>query len=288
MALTLLLSGVAYASASCEINDGDDYTNSPYVTVSFNHGWNQEFRINDSSYFSTFDTWYAVPYSNEVDWDLGYGDGTKTVYMQFRENSDDTYYDKCNDSIKLDTKPPTTTASDDEWFGSSQTVTVTLSASDGFSGSGVERTEYSLNEGTYWTEYHSYSPIKITSWNQTLYYRSVDKAGNVEDARSEEYNVDLTGPSCYVYSNTVRRGRMGYIDYASYDSASPKTATTVTVATLDGAPKLVFESGFVKTGLRHWDFMVNLKKGKYRLTITGVDLAGNPQSRTGYAYLRVK
>ncbi len=289
MAIALLISGVANASASCEINDNDEYTNSRYVTVSFYHGLNKEFRIGDSSYFGTYDPWYAIPYTDEADWDLGSGDGSKRVYMQFRVDPDDTYYDKCDDSIKLDTTPPTTTASDDEsWLDPAETVTVTLSASDGYSGSGVDRTEYSLSEGAYWTEYNSYSKIKVTRWNQTLYYRSVDKAGNVEEAHSEKYNVDVIGPSCYVESNTVKRGRMGYINYSSYDNESPKTDTTITVATLSGVTQMTLHSGFVSKGSRHWDFRVKLARGKYRLTITGVDLAGNLQSRIGNAYLRVK
>lgn len=287
IALVLVMCGVARA-ATGEINDGDDYTNSRYVVVSFYHGFNSEFRIGDSSYFSTYDPWYALGYADEVAWDLGSGDGTKDVYMQFRDGPEDTYFDKCDDSIKLDTYAPSTTARDDATSDPSKTVNVTLSASDSYSGSGVDRTEYSFNAGVSWTEYSTYSPIRVTNWNQTLYYRSVDKAGNVEDAHSKTYRVDLTGPACYVRSNTVKRGRMGYINYSSYDYYSPKTDTTITVTTLTGAKKLTLHSGFQKKGSRHWDFRVRLRTGKYRLTIKGVDLAGNNQSHTGHAFLRVK
>ncbi|WP_327589795.1 ThuA domain-containing protein [Nonomuraea sp. NBC_00507] len=61
-------------------------------------------------------------------------------------------------------------------------VSVTLKAADEDGGSGVDKTEYQLDEGN-WTAYGE--PVNVTGEGQhELRYRSTDKAGNVEEVKT--------------------------------------------------------------------------------------------------------
>ncbi|ETK33557.1 ThuA domain-containing protein [Microbispora sp. ATCC PTA-5024] len=85
-----------------------------------------------------------------------------------------------------DKTAPVTTATTDpaQPEGGSFTgpVTVTLTAVDETGGSGVAKTEYKLDGGD-WTAYTE--PVKVSGEGQhTLAYRSTDKAGNAEEAKT--------------------------------------------------------------------------------------------------------
>ncbi|RCW51686.1 immunoglobulin-like domain-containing protein [Paenibacillus prosopidis] len=76
------------------------------------------------------------------------------------------------------------------WYTSD--VKLTLTAEDGDEGEGVELTEYRLNGGE-WTAYTE--PVTLSEEGKTIIdYRSADKAGNVEEAKSLEVKIDLTAP----------------------------------------------------------------------------------------------
>ena len=96
--------------------------------------------------------------------------------------------------IKLDKTPPTSsinlsgTSGNEGWFVSD--VTVSTSANDTLSG--VDKIEYNFNNVT-WTEY--VAPFNITDEGLTsIYYRSIDKAGNAETARTATIKIDKTAP----------------------------------------------------------------------------------------------
>jgi len=92
------------------------------------------------------------------------------------------------------TKPSTTidldgTMGNNGWYVSS--VTVTLSATD--IGSGLNYTEYRIDGGS-WTRYTT--PFIISANGiHTVEYRSVDVAGNAEDAKSAQVKIDTVAPS---------------------------------------------------------------------------------------------
>ncbi len=71
-------------------------------------------------------------------------------------------------------------------------VTITLTATDNESGSGIDRTEYSLSN-TNWIAY--VAPFTITNEGTTkVYYKSTDNAGNIEQAKSLELKIDKSPP----------------------------------------------------------------------------------------------
>jgi pimeloyl-ACP methyl ester carboxylesterase len=105
-----------------------------------------------------------------------------------------------------DTIAPTTTMTlagtkgQDDWYTGD--VTVTLTATDNESGSGVEKTEYSFDAGVTWNVYAD--PFVISKEGvTTLQYLSTDKAGNREETRTQEIKIDKTAPEAKITFNKV-------------------------------------------------------------------------------------
>ncbi len=93
----------------------------------------------------------------------------------------------------IDTTKPTTTISLSGAYNQNgcyvSDVQVTLTATD--MASGVDRTEYNLNNSS-WINYTA--PFTITTdGTTTVYYRSVDKAGNYETTKSEIIKINKAG-----------------------------------------------------------------------------------------------
>lgn len=96
-----------------------------------------------------------------------------------------------------DTTPPTTsvflsgTSGSNGWYVSA--VEVTLVAADDAGGSGVQATEYGWDGSTWWT---CSGPFLVsTEGVSTLYYRSSDNAGNIEDPKTQTLKIDTTPPT---------------------------------------------------------------------------------------------
>jgi len=98
--------------------------------------------------------------------------------------------------INIDKTPPVTTITPDTapnnygWYN--KDVRVTLAATDKEGGSGVAKTEYSF-DGTNWNTYTS--PVTISAEGKTdIYYRSTDKADNLETVNKLSILMDKTPP----------------------------------------------------------------------------------------------
>jgi len=85
------------------------------------------------------------------------------------------------------------------WY--SGDVKVTLTSSDNLSG--VDRTEYRLGDNDDWSVYSA--PISITQdGSYIIQYRTIDKAGNIEAVKQENFKADCTAPvSTVTVSGTV-------------------------------------------------------------------------------------
>jgi uncharacterized membrane protein YgdD (TMEM256/DUF423 family) len=84
---------------------------------------------------------------------------------------------------------PATPDGNNGWYKSE--VTLNLSADDNLSG--VEGTQYSLDGGAAWQSYSA--PFTLAGDGQyTILYRSVDKDGNEEQAKSVSFDLDATAP----------------------------------------------------------------------------------------------
>lgn len=115
------------------------------------------------------------------------GDGTVDATMK----------PKIGEVVTFDETPPVTTASlagtagSNGWYTSN--VALTLSAQDEAGGSGVAQTEYSTDGGTTWNAYGN--PVTFSNEGTfNILYRSVDKQGNVENAKTQTIKIDKTAP----------------------------------------------------------------------------------------------
>ncbi|CRK80256.1 LPXTG-motif cell wall anchor domain-containing protein [Neobacillus massiliamazoniensis] len=98
-----------------------------------------------------------------------------------------------------------------DWYNS--TVTVTLTSSDNLSG--VDRTEYRIGESGDWIPYNK--PFDINKEGvYTLEYRSIDRAGNIEETKQQFIKIDKTMP----YFNLMVNGN-NLNDGASFDDYLP-------------------------------------------------------------------
>ncbi|MCW4017020.1 MAG: PKD domain-containing protein [Candidatus Bathyarchaeota archaeon] len=139
------------------------------------------------------------------------------------DNSGKEESHKLVEEIKLDKSHPASlinlngVVGNEGWFTSD--VTVTVYASDAISE--VDRIEYSLDNQV-WNTYST--PVTIASeGNLLIYYRSVDKAGNVEDTKTETCKLDKTAPvgSVAINENTAYVNSVYVtLTLSTYDPAS--------------------------------------------------------------------
>lgn len=138
------------------------------------------------------------------------------------ENSCTTtnYYTSGN--TRPDSTPPTTSASlsgttgENGWYLSA--VQVALSAVDNSGGSGVSQTQYQIDSNTGTWQIYSV-PFSVSADGvHTVYYKSVDAAGNWETEKNTVVKIDTTSPtgsfviqngSTETYSTTVELNTQG-------------------------------------------------------------------------------
>jgi hypothetical protein len=185
-------------TGTISINNGATYTNSTSVTLTLSasdaHSGVSKMRFsNDGVSWSSEEN-----YATSKSWTLTAGDGTKTVYVQYKDNAGN-WSSSISDTIILDTTPPTGTISINggDGYTNSTSVTLTLSASD--SGSGVSKMRFS-NDGVSWSGEENYATSKF--WTLTasdgtkrVYVRYKDNAGNWSGSISDTITLDTTPPT---------------------------------------------------------------------------------------------
>lgn len=101
-------------------------------------------------------------------------------------------------NIDIDKTAPSTSLSIDGTLGGNgwytSDVSVILAALDNEGGSGIEGSEYSLDNGSSWNEYSGPLAVNAEGMN-TLTFRSIDQAGNIEGLKSQGIKLDRTPPS---------------------------------------------------------------------------------------------
>lgn len=145
--------------------------------------------------------------------------------------------------IYVDKLPPTTTATPsgtpglNGWYISE--VRVTLSAADNPGGTGVARTEYSL-DGITWSPYTA--PFTLASEGiTTILYRSVDYAGNVETTKTQTIKIDKTPPTITGAPTTSPNANGWYctdvvVHFAATDAISGLASVTPDVTVTNEGP----------------------------------------------------
>ena len=163
------------------INNGNQYTSLSTVTLSLSatdpgSGVSQMRFSNDGTTWSAWE-----PYATSKTWALAPGSGSKTVYVQFKDNAGNisTSY---TGVVVLDADPPTGSIviNGGVAYTTNPNVTLTLSGTD--TGSGVSQMRFS-NDGISWTGWEPYAtskPWTLASGNgiKAVYVRYLDSAGN--------------------------------------------------------------------------------------------------------------
>ncbi len=176
--------------------------------------------------------------------------------------------------IPTDTIPPTTTTSlsgtlgINGWYTSN--VQVNLIATDNAGGSGVNKTEYSFDEAT-WTTFNAEFPI-TSEGTTTLYYRSIDNAGNVEPTKNQTIKIDKTSPlieSITLYPANATAGADINVTVQASDNVG------VIEVKADGI-SLIYLNG----EWNHGSIKAPSTIGSYTVTIRANDSAGNSAEKT--------
>jgi FtsP/CotA-like multicopper oxidase with cupredoxin domain len=127
-------------------------------------------------------------YGTAKTWNLAPGDGLKTVYVKFRDNTLPTgfQYPPFISTIFLDTVPPITSASPNPGTYASATVSITLTANK-------PATIYYTTDGSTPTNSSNvYSGPLLVSTTTTVKYFGVDVAGNAEPVKSATWAIHVS------------------------------------------------------------------------------------------------
>lgn len=118
------------------------------------------------------------------------------------DDIDWTLEPKIGEIVTLDSIAPTTKASlsgtegKNGWYVGD--VTFTLEAQDNEEGKGIEKTEYSIDSGNAWITYAD--PVIFSQEGIVeVQYRSIDKQGNVEEAKTITIKIDKAAPEAKIF-----------------------------------------------------------------------------------------
>lgn len=184
-------------------SNGDSYQSAPYIdTPTGTHALYED--LNENNSFGTVHIWVLdgklyIGDSSTTRYTASIGSATlKSIRVYPLVGSQNVTTDDFSASIRgwkfrqSDVTPPTSPtlakSPNTAWAKSDVTVTVTPGTD---SGSGVDRTEYSLG-GSSWTPYTA--PVKVTS-TCTFQARTVDKAGNVSAVSTLPVQIDKSKPT---------------------------------------------------------------------------------------------
>ncbi|WML50737.1 hypothetical protein RCG23_03320 [Neobacillus sp. PS3-34] len=165
------------------------------------------------------------------------------------------------------TAPHTTVAANGAEAGKycNKNVVLTFNAEDG-SGSGVVKTEYRLNNGD-WVPVNGEVTVSSEGKN-TVAYRSIDEAGNVEEVKTIDIWIDKTAPQISVI------GKLSF-----FQTESQMEIPFSIEDNLSGVAKVEYAlDGDVISGLNQIK-PLSLAPGEHTLTVLAEDAAGNMASK---------
>src|SRR3972149_1638875 len=171
---------------------GDAYTSTAAVTLLLSatddSGTVTQMRFSNDN--STWSTWEA--YATSKAWTLTSGDGTKTVYVQFKDavgNVSTTY----SDTIILDTSAPigSITINGGASSTSSTSVSLTLAATD--DSGAVSQMRFS-NDNSTWSAWEAYAASKAwtlssSDGTKTVYAQFRDATGNISSTVNDSISL---------------------------------------------------------------------------------------------------
>jgi hypothetical protein len=178
-------------SGTVIINSGDAYTNTETVTLGLactDLSGCSKMKFSDDG-----TTWTAEEdFASSKAWTFATGDGTKTVFVKFRDNVG-RWSVAASDNIVLDTTPPAGTIVINGGAASTSSTTVSLSLTWSDARSGCASMQFS-NDGVSWSAEEPKAANK--TWvldsgagSKTVYVRFKDNAGNWSAAFSDSIEL---------------------------------------------------------------------------------------------------
>jgi hypothetical protein len=171
--------------------------------------------------------------------------------------------------VKIDTKAPNTTDDAPAGWVTSPPVAVTLTPADA-GGSGVAVTQYKLDDAAAWSA--GDQVVVAGDGAHTLRYRSVDQAGNAEEAQSTSVRLDATAPTASV-SGVDDAWHSGPV-FALVSAADAGSGVAATAYRLD-------DSGWTPGPA-----LLVAAEGDHELACKATDVAGN-ESAPSAAHVRI-
>ncbi|RJQ33004.1 MAG: hypothetical protein C4562_01800 [Actinobacteria bacterium] len=175
---------------------------------------------------------------------------------------------------------------DNGWYTSD--VNVSLSAQDNADGLGIQKTEYSLDNGATWQVYDTAFSINREGI-ANLAYRSQDKAGNLEQDKQIELKIDKTSPSAPLLQEIPKHTRDYFINLnwlLSQDQIG-----------LSGMSYYLLEYNIGDTNwqqvntpiyMNNYTFADLMEKKSYSFRVKAVDNAGNASTYSNEVQTDVK
>jgi RHS repeat-associated protein len=200
----------------------------------------------------------ATAYGSATPWDLGAGDGTRTIYVQFRDGAGN-WSVATSVTITLDTTPPVVTATPaGAIFRSAQSVT--LAANEA-------ATIYYTLDGSTPTENSTVytQPLAIPA-SATLRFFAKDTAGNSSQPATESYTIDTVPPTV-----TITAPKEGLVTRNAKVTVTGTLSEENCTVRVNGAVATVTGTSFTLA-----DYL--LTEGTNTITVQASDRAGNPGS----------
>ncbi|MFX1242830.1 MAG: right-handed parallel beta-helix repeat-containing protein, partial [Promethearchaeota archaeon] len=192
-----------HPSGSIIINSDDAWTTSPSVTLTltYNDATSGVSEVRYSNDGSSWTAWEAP--STTKTWVLSFGDGTRMVYYEIKDNAGLTY--QINDTIGLDTTRPTGSIEINGGYLWTNTTSVSLALTYYDATSGVLEVRYS-NDGSSWTAWEMPSDTRewtLSSGNgyKIVYYEIRDNASLIFQT-NDTIGLDTTHPTGTIIINS--------------------------------------------------------------------------------------
>lgn len=188
------------------INGGAAYTNNKDVALVLTASDGTGSGVTDMRFSNDGTNWLNwEAFAASKAWSLTTGDGSKTVYAQFRDTAGNVSA-TASDTIVFDITPPTGTVTVNSGAAWTKTkdVTLTFTTDDG-AGSGVSEMRLS-NDGTNWNAWEAFAASKAWSLatgdgQKTVYAQFRDRATNISNNVHDDIGLDTVSPSGSIVIN---------------------------------------------------------------------------------------
>jgi len=190
-------------SGFIKIAEGASYTNQASVKLTLS-GYDEESGIDQMRLSNDGATWTEwETYTNSKKWTLTPSDGTKTVYVQYKDKAglESQVY---QDTIELDATPPTITINSPSHSSEINSFTTEVQWTGTDTGSGIDHYEVSI-DGDSWVNVGNkatHALSSLTDGSHTVEVKAIDKAGNLATA-SSSFTVNAGSNSGALYLEAI-------------------------------------------------------------------------------------